>query len=378
MGQGVPWAHQAHLTTCLWMLVALMHHGEVNLTRWLSSIPCRGQYAQSKQRRVQRWLHNARINVHALYKPLIQAALADWQEEVLYVSLDTSLFWDEYCLIRLSVVHRGRALPVVWRVLKHGSASVSFVDYQEMLQQAVERLPQGVKVVLLADRGFIHTDLMRVATREWGWHYRIRLKQDSWIWRAGKGWCQLKSFHFKRGEALCLHHVRLYKTQRYGPIHLIVGRNNVNGEFWAIVSDEMTTLQTFWEYGLRFDIEENFLDDQSNGWNMQKSAIRSVSALSRLWFILAVATLYVSAQGVEVVASGQRRWVDPHWFRGNSYFRIGWEWVKSSLVNGWRLIRQVRFTGNRDPDPAMASRKQHENRCYQLEFKVLTYRYAPD
>ena len=94
----------------------------------------------------------------------------------------------------------------------------------------------------------------------------------------------------------------------------------MHGEFWAILSDEPTSLHTFEEYGLRFDIEESFLDDQSGGWNLQKAEIRSVCALSRLFFILAVATLYVTAQGVDVVASGQRRRVDPHWFRGNSYF----------------------------------------------------------
>lgn len=31
-----------------------------------------------------------------------------------------------------------------------------------------------------------------------------------------------------------------------------------------------------------------------------------------------MATLYVTAQGVEVVESGKRRWSDPHWFRGVS------------------------------------------------------------
>jgi hypothetical protein len=354
------------------MVVALIQTGEVNLTRWLCHLPCRGCFAQSKQRRVRRWLRNARINVHRLYKPLIQAALAEWQEDSLYLSLDTSLFWDEYCLVRLAVVHRGRALPVVWRVMAHRSASVSFIDYREMLHQAVGRLPQGVKVVLLADRGFIHTELMQAATTQLGWHYRIRLKSTTWLWRAGKGWCQLKAFHFKRGEALCLHHVKLHKLQAYGPVHLVVGRNNLNGELWAIVSDEKTTLHTFEQYGFRFDIEENFLDDQSNGWNIQKSEIRSVCALSRLWFILAIATLYVTAQGVAVVAVGKRRWVDTHWFRGNSYFRIGWEWVKTALECGWRLIRQVRFVANHDPHPAMASRKQHDKRCYRLEFTIQT------
>jgi hypothetical protein len=188
--------------------------------------------------------------------------------------------------------------------MAHRSTSVSFLDYREMLYQAVGRLPKGVKVVLLADRGFSHTELMQAATTQLGWHYRIRLKNTTWLWRAGKGWCQLKAFHCKRGEALCLHHVKLHKQQAYGPVHLIVGRNNVNGEFWAIASDETTTLQTFNQYGLRFDIEESFLDDQSNGWNIQKSEIRSVCALSRLWFILALATLYVTAQGVE----GRRDW----------------------------------------------------------------------
>ncbi len=42
----------------------------------------------------------------------------------------------------------------------------------------------------------------------------------------------------------------------------------------------------------------------------------------------------VTAQGVEVVAAGKRRWVDPHWCRGNSYFRIGWDWLKAALENG--------------------------------------------
>ena len=356
------------------MIFALVHTGSVNLTKWSIYIPCRGKYAQSRQRRIQRWLNNPRINVHKLYQPLIKAALANWKEESIFLALDTSMFWDEYGLVRLCVIHRGRALPVVWRVMKHNSASVSFRDYQEMIQQVKTRLPEAIKVVLVADRGFVHTELMAMLTTQLDWHYRIRLKSNTWIWRGS--WCQPKNFHLNRGEAICLHNVRIHKGAYYGVVNVIIGRNNVNGELWAIVSDEKTTLQTFAEYGLRFDIEENFLDDQSGGWNIQRSAIRDVCALSRLWFILAVATLYVSAQGVEVVESGKRRWVDTHWFRGNSYFRIGWDWVKAALLNGWKLLNSVVFTGNEDPNPAMASLKQHQQRLAQLEFKVLTYSCA--
>ncbi|MBE9040513.1 hypothetical protein IQ235_06895 [Oscillatoriales cyanobacterium LEGE 11467] len=48
LGQGCIWVHQGHLTTCLWMVSALVHTAEVNLTRWLPYLPCRGYYAQSK------------------------------------------------------------------------------------------------------------------------------------------------------------------------------------------------------------------------------------------------------------------------------------------------------------------------------------------
>ena len=357
------------------MIVALIQAGEINLTRWVPHLPSRGLYAQSKQRRVRRWLDNPRINVHKLYQPLISAALASWQEECLYLSLDTSIFWERYCLVRVAVVHRGRTLPVAWRVLAHPSASVTFKDYQGVLQRASRCLPQGKKIVLLADRGFVHLELLKALTRQWRWSYRIRLKQNTWVWRQGKGWQRLKDFHFQWGQALCLHGIRLHKSQYYGPVHLIFGRNNCNGEFWAILSNEPTNLQTFAEYGMRFQIEESFLDDQSNVWNIQKSQIRSVCAFSRLWFLLAVATLFATAQGLTVVEPGHRRWFDPHWFRGHSYLRLGWDWLKTAFYNGWPIIHQVAFFSHQDPEPAMASLRQHHRRLYALEFTLQVYSY---
>ncbi|WP_225938419.1 hypothetical protein [Leptothermofonsia sichuanensis] len=65
----------------------------------------------------------------------------------------------------------------------------------------------------------------------------------------------------------------------------------------------------------------------------------------------------------------------PHWFQGNSYFRIGWDWVKTALENQWQLIQQVRFKSHRDLQPAKASRKQHDKRIHQIEFKLWTYQY---
>jgi len=140
-----------------------------------------------------------------------------------------------------------------------------------------------------------------------------------------------RDFHLGRGEALLLQNVRIHKTDSSGPVNLALACEGVSGELWYIVSNEPTTLQTFREYGLRFDIEESFLDDKSNGFELESSEIRNAPALSRLCWVLAprgsgaggIATLDLTAQGTEVVTQGKRRFVDPHWFRGSSYFKIG-------------------------------------------------------
>jgi hypothetical protein len=138
----------------------------------------------------------------------------------------------------------------------------------------------------------------------------------------------------------------------------------------------LTGLQTFEEYGLRFDIEENFWDDQSTGFQLEDSKLRSASAIERLFFGLATATLYLVAQGSEVVVPGRRREVDPHGFRGSSYLKIGWQWLKQALGKGWQLITCWRRRGGEDPDPAMASRRQYETsrrKFQQYKYETIAY-----
>ena len=129
-----------------------------------------------------------------------------------------------------------------------------------------------------------------------------------------------------------------------------------------MISDEPTAVETLEEYGLRFDIEENFLDDKSNGFQLESSLMRSAEALERLCFVLAMTTLSLVSVGTSVVKHGKRRLVDPHWFRGSSYLKIGWNWVNYALNRGCELITTVYLSSEPDPEPAMASKKQEEKR----------------
>ena len=49
---------------------------------------------------------------------------------------------------------------------------------------------------------------------------------------------------------------------------------------------------------------------------------------------------------MEVVEMGYRQQVDVHWLRGNSYLRIGWDWIRRTLIEPKELICDVRFVGH--------------------------------
>jgi hypothetical protein len=361
LSQQANWVDLRHLKTLAWMMVGLIQSRWISLTAWAPYVVSRAQYAQSTVRRFRRWLDNDKIEVSLLYGPLIQQALAEWGEQVLYVALDTSMLWNTYCLIRIAVIYRGRAVPLVWTVLEHGSAQVSYDAYRDLLNSAALLLPRRCQVVFLADRGFADTALIRHLQRL-SWHWRIRIKSSFWLYRRGRPRCKVERLAVAQGQAGFWH--RVYITaQRYGPVHLAVARPRDGNEYWYVLSDEPTAVKTLQEYGLRFDIEENFLDDKSNGFQLEASLIRSAPALTRLCFVVATATLYLVSQGTEVVKHGKRRLVDPHWFRGSSYLKIGWNWVQLALARGYALITRVHLSSDGDPEPAMASRPQYQQDC---------------
>jgi hypothetical protein len=190
---------------------------------------------------------------------------------------------------------------------------------------------------------------------------RIRIKESFWIYRGSQPRQKACDLRVGKGYAKFWHEVQITKAQ-FGPLHLAVGRPLGSTERWLVISDEPTCLETFREYALRFDIEENFLEDKSNGFQLEASLIRSAPALERLCLVLAVATLYLVSQGTQVVETGKRRWIDAHWFRGHSYLKIGWNWVRRALSRKEKIITYLALSTQPDPQPAKASQKQHEKR----------------
>ncbi|NES96219.1 MAG: transposase [Desertifilum sp. SIO1I2] len=365
------WQDARHLKTLCWMMIGIIQSQNVHLNGFGVYVVSRAQRAQSHQRRFRRGLSNRRIDVVCAHHALIGQALAQWKQERLYLSLDTTVVWNCFCIVWVGVVYRGRTIPIAWQVVAHPSSSVRLWTIQRVLRQATRVLPDGVAIVLLADRGFADGKLMKYLKENLGWHFRIRIKRSFQFQMEGQ-WLKVSSVSLQPGQAFFTPKVSIGKIRPYPNVYLAFAHDQPSGEHWVIVSDEPTTLKTFAQYRLRFQVEESFLDLKSNGFNLEASRLRDKFALSQLCGAIALTMLFLVLQGVQVVAAGQRRQVDAHWKRGMSYLKLGWNWVRLAITHQWKIQVFQFLSSLPDPQPAIASKRQHED-SFRREFTVLSH-----
>lgn len=273
----------------------------------------------------------------------------------MYIALDTTMLWNKYCMIHLSIICSGRAIPFLWSVKEHKSATIGFEAYQPLLRKASWFLRNQSDVMFLADRGFANQSLL-TWLKERNWHYSIRIPSDTLIWGVHR-WCAcpVSKLRTVRGEAKMYHQVRLWE-QGIETVNLALAYPEKVAEPWAVITDETPTLQTLYQYGFRFRVEELFLDSKSGIFGLTDSRLRDPQKLNRLYLVVAIAILYSTIMGTTVQLSGLRQQVDIHYSRGLSYLKIGLRWLRGSIHKGRELLQLLPLP-YLDPERCFASRR---------------------
>ena len=343
-----------HLKTLGWMVSALIGSGQLSLPAWEPHVTSKATQAQSFERRWRRFLTNKKINTEHIYLPLVMAALSKWKNQRLSLAIDTTVLWDKYCMIHLSVVCCGRAIPLLWDVLEHESATVAFSDYERLLRKARWLLRGYSDVILLADRAFACHDLMAWLELT-DWHYALRLKCDVLVHGVNRHPIEVGKLYPPMNQAKLLHNVGLWADGIHRA-NLVLATVKGAKDSWAVITDEVPSLQTLWNYSSRFCVEELFLDSKSGAFELEDSRLRHTDALKRLYLIAAVAILYATTTGMTVQIAGLRTTVDPHWRRGLSYLKIGLRYLRGVINKGRTLLVPIPLF-SKDPEPCFASKK---------------------
>ena len=134
-----------NIETFMIAVISLLVSTSVHLSAWISCISGATK-AGSSIRRLARWLANSSINHYEWYSPIFRYAMQHWTQMSIFLALDTSMLYDRFCCVRISMIYMNRAIPVTWCVLEHDSASVKYDDYAHLFEQAVVVLPQGVEI----------------------------------------------------------------------------------------------------------------------------------------------------------------------------------------------------------------------------------------
>jgi len=341
------------------MVMGLLLSQTVSLDRWRDCIPWGERLAASWQRRCQRWLSNPRIELETLYLPLVLWAVQEWRQpgQRLHLALDTTMLWNRYCVVYLSVVCHGRAVPLMWTTLEHSSASVSAEVCIALLERADRFLAEFADLTLLADRAFPSVELLRWFETRPRWHYIMRLKADTLVYGAGCLGCEVRRLRLPKGVCQGFRNVQLWAEARYRS-HLVLAhpRRVDIQEPWYLITNGPVTFDVVWSYAQRFWCEELFRDEKSGLFQLASSRLRQEGRIDRLLLVVAIAVLVSTLQGLAVSLEDLRRQVDPHWKRGMSYVHIGLKWLCQTVTDTTRVLRTWRPIPLDSPEPCHPSR----------------------
>jgi hypothetical protein len=136
-------------------------------------------------KQVDRLLSNQGIDLEELGKPWVETLMGDRPRA--YVNLDrTELDGDAHSMLVSSVqTDHGRSTPFLWRTCKRSELKGQRNNYEDELLYWLKRcLPKGVRVTIVAVRGFADQKLFATLNEELDFDYIIPFNTDTLVTNA--------------------------------------------------------------------------------------------------------------------------------------------------------------------------------------------------
>lgn len=361
---------QRHLQVFCEILAAILQSGSGVLGKWIPYLAHRNCQARAHLERFSYFLHNQQITAERFYQPILRHILSAFAKEAVLLTLDTSMLWDQFCLIEVCLVWGGRSFTLAQTVLEHASATVGFEQYQPVLECAKRLLPQHDQVTLLADRGFEHSQLIHWLNQQ-GWSWAIRVKSNLQVKLTSGATQSVEQLIPPQQHAYLFENVQVLDGIS---CHLATAQMPNSKDTWAVLSNQSPSLQTFALYGKRFGgIEPHFKDYKSAAFNVLQSGLRTAQSLSCLFMLLDCAVLIALMLGMMLVQAAERSRLDWHGERGLSFLQLGLREL-ARLCYQRLPLPKLTVLPKYNPPPACASKRKREMLDCRMEFsKVVTF-----
>lgn len=303
-------AHQLRLSqakTLAGLVEAATHVGRATLSA-IGRCLAGDTTAKSRIQRTWRFCDNDRVHIADAMSGFIRR-LTRKRKKALLVALD----WTEvrtFHTLMAAAVLGGRAVPLLWATYTEGQLHRSQNSYEEgLLRLLVSMLPPGVRVILLADRGFGRTELARTC-QDLGVRFLIRIKPDVRVTHHSYTG-RLDDYPIKKGMWRVLAGAQ-YRSDQAVTLSVVIrwkkGLPKRRDEPWFLMTDlDGNAVQLTDLFARRMAIEELFRDgkDGRYGLGLGQMQVETAGRLDRLILIVALALILLS--GLGRVARGRFR-----------------------------------------------------------------------
>lgn len=286
--------HKAHIAGLADLAACALTCRHVNTAEWQSVLPRKTGDEKSKERFISRWLANPLICPVSVMQGFIPeiAHMMGENGKTLILMLDQSKVAEGFECLMVSLRVAERALPVVWKVVET-QGPIGFSTQKILLDAAKEMMPEGIPVLLSADR-FYGTSALVDWCQQAQWHYRIRLKsnlifehEEGEITAGEAALCKLSSL-----ENACFHQTNV--RTNIGILH-----ESGHPEPWIIAMDCLPSQYKVLDYGMRWGIECLFSDFKSRGFSLTKTHLRHPDRIERLILVLTIALYWAVSTGMQ-------------------------------------------------------------------------------
>jgi hypothetical protein len=293
-----------------------------------------GLNAKHAIKQVDRLLSNPGLNVWALFAHWVPYVVAARTEIV--VAMDwTDFDADGHSTIALYLVTaHGRALPLVWMSVQKAKLKDRRNDYEDtVLLRLHEVLPPGVKVTIVADRGFGDQKLYELLT-DLGFDFIIRFRGAVVVESRDGERRPASEWVPPNGKTRQLKAARV-TADRYRVDSVVCVKARGMKDAWclAVGGATLTGAIAVRLYGRRFTIEESFRDtkDPRYGLGLSATHVRDVKRRDRLLLICAMAMTLLTVLGAAGESLGMDRMLKANTSkkRTHSLFRQGCHYYAS-------------------------------------------------
>jgi len=294
-------SHQEqHINTLAALICGIVGAQHVQFAQIADHAPLRGRKNESLIRRFRRWVNHKVVTPEAIWLPFARTVLASLAQAPLTLVLDGTTAGRGCLVLMASVVYHGRAIPLLWTVVKGKKGHLPQAEHCALVKQLQPLIPETAQVMVLGDGEFDGTQL-QAALRAAHWQYVCRTATNITIYAHDRVF-PVGALPLKRGEAVALDNVAM-TAERYGPL-LLLGIWDAKQEapIYLVTSLSDAAAAAGW-YRLRFRIERMFAEHKSRGFQIHKSHLRHPERLARL--LVATSLAYVWVHEVALFAQSQ-------------------------------------------------------------------------